>query len=435
MARGSVTKRCPCTLPTGQTCKRPHGTWTVRVDVGIDTEGKRKQIRRSGFATRADAETEMRAILSGLDAGTWVNDKAITVGQWLERWLGSLADLQPKTLANYRGHVRDVWEPELGRLPLRDLRRHHVEDVLGRLGGPVEYQGRGRKVARRSPATIDGYRRTLRAALTDARTHGLVAINVAEGKMRAIPRHDPDPIEAWEPEQTARFLEEASTHPLSAALELAVYTGLRRGEIAGLRWRDVERDGTALTVNQTFVEVSRNQLTDEQRRCPWCRNEHRGLLRKSPKSRKGRRVVPLVDAAQVALGLHRQGQDAARAAGDWDDHDGLVFTDPVRPGWPLRPSVLTDAHHELVAAAGLPRARLHDLRHGTASVLLANGVPLEVTAMILGHDPEVTRRVYAHLLQGEASRQVGEAMQLVTRHRRAHSVPTTDASEGCNGAE
>jgi integrase len=433
MARGSVAKRCPCKLPKGQACRRPHGTWTVRVDVG-GRPGSRRQIRRSGFASRNEAEAELSAILTGVDSGAWVDDRGMTLAQWLTQWLTSLRDLEPKTLANYAGHVTDVWEPELGVVLLRDLRRHHVEAVLTKLGEPTGRPqlgvGRGRRVDVRAPATIEGYRRTLRAALTEAKIHGLITVNVAEGRMRSIPQRRPAPPTTWEPEQTARFLEAASAHPLSVAYELAAYTGMRRGELCGLRWCDIEADSTALTIRQTYQEVARRRIPDTERVCLYCGREHRGLYRKAPKSLRGHRVIPLVQPAQVALALHREAQRAERrSTSDWDDHGGLVLTDPRQPGWPLRPSALTKAHHQMAAAAGLPAARLHDVRHATASLLVSSGVPIEVVAKVLGHDPEVTRRTYAHLLRGETARQMDEAMMLVSRHRRAHSVPTQSASD------
>lgn len=178
MARGSVSKRCPCGLvksDTGRwvackvdhtalrgpcacgivtdangrrlTCKRQHGSWMVRADVGSDADGNRQQIRRSGFASRDEAQAELTAILAGLDSGQWSNDQGVTVGQWLTRWITGLRDVKPTTAAGYRRHVEDVWSPRLGRTLLRDLRRRHVEDVLADLGDG------------RSPRTIDSYRR------------------------------------------------------------------------------------------------------------------------------------------------------------------------------------------------------------------------------------------------------------------------------------
>ena len=424
MARGSVSKRCTCKLPDGQPCRKPHGTWTVRVDVGIDSTGRRRQIRRSGFTTRAEAQTELTAILAGLDSGTWTNDQGVTTGEWLTRWLAGLRDVKPTTVAGYRRHIEDVWVPELGRVMLRDLRRRHVEDVLAALGDG------------RSPRTVDSYRRTLRAALSEAQIHGLIAANPAQGRMRSIGRlADAEERRVWEPDEVGRFLAgversaDASLRRLANAYDLLVHTGMRRADLCGLRWTDVEPDGAGLTISQTIVQLARSDIPEDRRACPVCGREHVGLLFDSPKSARGRRFVPLVEAAQLALGLQREAQRAEReAAGDdWDEH-GLVFTHALHGGWPLPPDDLSRGIQALADELGLPRIRLHDLRHVAASVLISGGVPIEVVAKILGHDPQVTRSTYGHLMRGEAARQMGEAMQVVSLHRRAHSVPTRPVS-------
>ena len=221
MARGSVTKTCPHGV-TGTAnrpaCRVKHGSWGYVIPVGKNpATGRPVQKRRRGFTTRDEAEQAMTAELASLDAGTWVDDQGVTVADWLDQWLGivTAAGLSPKTLANYRGHVRDVWKPTVGDVRLRDLRRHHVETVL-------------RPYAGRAASTIDGYRRTIRAALTEARAHQLVVVNVAEGRMRAIPASDRAQVVVWEPEQTAAFLVLARSHRTLAALfEVAAHTGMR----------------------------------------------------------------------------------------------------------------------------------------------------------------------------------------------------------------
>ncbi len=198
----------------------------------------------------------------------------------MDTWLLEIADKRAvKTLANYRGHVRDVWRPKLGHLRLRDIRRHHIERVLSELAAPVvatKTAGHtGRRVTRRSPTTIDGYRRTIRAALSTAKRRGLLAINPAEGRMDSIAERPPSDLRIWEPEETARFLEHVAGDRLAALYELAAYAGLRRAELCGLRWTDLDADGTGLTVRQTIVEVASKDLRPGDRGCPVCGREHR----------------------------------------------------------------------------------------------------------------------------------------------------------------
>ena len=272
---------------------------------------------------------------------------------------------------------------------------------------------------------MDGYRRTIRAALSAAQRRELIGVNVAAGRMDSIPRPDADPDDdptVWQPEETARFLEHVYDDRLSALYELAAYAGLRRAELCGLRWSDIDPDGAGITIRQTIVSVSRSQVTAAQAACPVCGAEHVGRLVKPPKSRKGRRWVPMAAHAQAALARHRAAQQAEREffGVDYDDHD-LVFCRP--DGLPLRPDRVTVAFERHVAACGLPVVRLHDTRHGACSLMLAGGVPIEIVQMILGHStPEITRRVYAHLMRKNAAEQVEKATDLLTRHRPRRDV-------------
>jgi integrase len=131
--------------------------------------------------------------------------------------------------------------------------------------------------------------------------------------MDSIPeRNDTDDLTIWQPEETARFLDHSATDRLSALYELAAYAGLRRAELCGMRWSDLDDDGAGLTVRQTIVEISRSQATPARAACPVCRAIHLGCLFKMPKSRAGRRWVPLALPAQKALTRHRASQRAER---------------------------------------------------------------------------------------------------------------------------
>jgi integrase len=433
--RGSVYKRCQCRTADGKrlkSCRKQHGSWAYTIDAGKDTAtGKRKQITRSRFPTKDKAQEEMTQELAALNAGTWTDDQGMTLATWLGIWQAeqSARGRSPKTLAAYRAHIRDVWIPRLGAVRLRDLRRGDVERVLADLNKPRS-DGRpagnsGTYVTQRRPGTVDAYRRTLRAALSVAHRRGLIAMNHAEGTMDAIPerhRGEEPELVVWEPEETARFLEHVSDDRLAALYELAAYAGMRRAELCGLRWSDIDQDGASLTVRQTIVELTRQQARPGDLVCPVCHQEHVGRVLKPPKSRKGRRWIPLAPPAQAGLAAHRELQQAERDdfATDYDDH-GLVFC--LIDGKPLRPPTVTKAFKEHVKACRLPVIRLHDMRHGACSLLLAGGVPIEIVQMILGHaTPDITRRVYAHVMKKTTAALVETATRLLTRHRREQSL-------------
>ena len=430
-ARGSVFKRCQCRDAHGRqvkSCCKDHGSWALKIDSGPDpTTGRRNQIHRSGFRSKSEALTAMTQVLNDLHRGTWVDDQSMTLGEWLTTWLAENSTRRAvKTMANYRGHVRDVWRPRLGHLRLRDLRRHHIEKALAELAEPVAWVvtagNAGRRIERRTASTIEGYRRTVRAALSAAQRRGLIASNPAQGRMDSIPEAVQVEITIWQPEQTAQFLEHVADDRFSALYELAAYAGMRRAELCGLRWSDLDADGGGLTVRQSIVEVASKDLRPADRVCSVCDGEHKGLLIKGPKSRAGTRWIPLVGVAQVALAARRAAVEVEREAcgAGYRDHDlGFSQVD----GSPLRPSTVTASFEAHVKACGLPAIRLHDTRHGACSLLLADGVPIEVVQMILGHSsPAVTRKVYAHVMKASTAAQVEAASDLITRHRRDQSV-------------
>jgi integrase len=427
--RGSVYKRCQCRDANGKrvkSCRKAHGSWAFTIDAGIDAvTGKRKQIVRSGFRTRDEAEEEMAGLITAVNAGTWTDDQGVTLGAFLDQWLDEQAARggSPKTLAGYRSHVERVWKPRLGKIRLRDLRREHVEKVLAELAMPQDGErapgNSGSFVKKREAGTIDSYRRTLRAALSVAVRRGRIPINHAQGRMEAIPQRKPrEAGRIWEPDETARFLEHVADDRLAALYELAAYAGLRRAELCGARWSDLDDDEGGITIRQTCVELTRNQAERrEDLICRTCGRVHVGRILKAPKTNQSWRWVPLSAPAQASLAAHRTAQEAEREmfGTDYDDHD-LIFCLP--DGLPLRPKMVTDAFAAHADACKLPAIRLHDMRHGACSLLLAGGVPIEVVQMILGHaSPEVTRRIYAHLMKKITAEQVEQATRLLTRHR------------------
>jgi integrase len=490
MARGSVTKRCQCRDASGgkvSDCRKDHGSWSFTVDTGRDeATRKRKQTTRSGFSTKREAEDAMVKLLADVNAGTWSDDHGTLVSEWLTSWLDDLAQqvragsLSVKTFSSYKLHVRTVWIPRLGHLRLRDLRRHHIEKVLRDLAKaePARRPGRGpapksvrcgktnkagapcgnwaargdavcaphggtskaapvdrpagnvgRRVEKRSASTVNGYRRTLRSALSAAQRRGLITLNPAMGRMDSIPAAEHHEATIWEPEQTARFLEHVGTDRLAALYEIAAYAGLRRAELCGMRWSDIDDDGAGLLIRQTLIEVSKGDLDPEDRVCPVCGADHGGRVFKTPKSRAGRRWVPLVGPAQAALAAHRIQQNAEREpfGQDYANHD-LIFCEV--DGNPIRPGSVSAAFDDHADACGLPRIRLHDTRHGAASLLLSGGVPIEVVQMILGHStPAVTRQIYAHVMKKATAAQVEAASEALTRYRREQSVSNAGRSD------
>jgi len=221
----------------------------------------------------------------------------------------------------------------------------------------------------------------VRKALADAVDAGLIARNPADRAKPPRPQTQAGELRYWTPAELRRFLELCEGHRLEAAFHLLAMTGARRGEIAGLRWVDVDLDSARITIRQALLAVGSEVYVS------------------SPKSYRGR-TVDLDQGTVKQLVAHRERQlrDKVAFYGDWED-SGYVFT--KRDGSPLNPRTLSQAFVWLVENSDLPRIRLHDLRHTHASIAVKAGVPIGVVSERLGHaSPEFTLHRYSHVMPG-----------------------------------
>lgn len=396
-------------------CRERHGSWWWRADAGRDpVTGKRLQRTGSGYATRTEAQDELTEFLGRLASGTVTSDRGLTVARWLETWLAEgKARWEVKTYSAYASDVHGHLIPLIGHIRLRDLRRAHVESMLTLLGDPASKASAG---VQRAPRTLDRIRRTLRAALGVAVRRSMIATNPAEGRMESIPKRGSKTSASWwQPEQLLVFLQHVQSDALVALWTIAALAGLRRSELCGLRWVDLDLDADqpGLTVRQRVVEINGD------RPCPRCAKGHPGReIRGGAKTSAGdERWVPLTRDSVDALKAHRARQAARKlAVGEhWADH-GLVFAEMEGDhiGGPRRPETVTDAFQRLSGELKLPRIRLHDMRHGAVSLLAAAGLPLELIALIVGHSSaDVTRVVYTHGIKSQLSAAAESAATLV----------------------
>jgi integrase len=201
--------------------------------------------------------------------------------------------------------------------------------------------------------------------------------------MRSPHRGAPPPeLQVWTPEQLRTFLGHARQDRLYPLWLLVATTGMRRAELAGLRWVDIDLDAARLSPRRPRVVV--NYVVHES----------------EPKTRMGKRSLALDPATLTALQEHkgRQEQERAEVGSAWRD-SGLVFTRP--DGSPIHPDLITDWFRRLARGAGLPPIRLHDVRHSYATAALAAGIPAKVISERLGHATiAITLDVYSHVIPG-----------------------------------
>lgn len=341
-------------------------TWTYHVNVVVN--GRREQHKRGGFATQADALRAERAKLTELDGGMRLGAARMTLRDYLATWLDRYARngaVKPTSAVTAASYVNVHVVPRLGDVTLRDLSRLHVEQLA------VDLVAAGL-----SPKTVRNVVGTLHKSLGDAVRLGLLPYNCASNV--TLPKYlRPEP-QPWSALEVAQFLAHADTHDerLAAGWWLALTAGLRRGELCGLRWRDVD-----LVAGEVAVRVTRLQ------------NRH-GVFDSTPKSRKSHRVVTLTPGTLDALARLRDLHDDMRATfGAWGHDLVLVAFD----GSPLRPATLTRHWHQAVKAAGMPSMRLHDARHTHGTHLADLGVPVHAIQARLGHaSAATTMQFYVH---------------------------------------
>ena len=283
--------------------------------------------------------------------------------------------MSPKTLLQYTDFVRRGLIPALGSIPLAKLRPQHIQRYYSHALQHGRTDGKGGLSAK----TVLHIHRLLRQALFHAVKWQMMARNPADAVEPPRPqRYDPPMLS---PDMVRRLLSEAGDAPHGDLIHTAVMTGLRKGELLGLRWQDVDLDASLLHVRQS---------------AQWLPGQ--GWSFRQPKTHRSRRPVALAPATVNLLRGHRRRQLEDRVAlGEaYGDHD-LVFATPL--GTPIDTSNLRRAWKSIAKAADVPHLRFHDLRHVHATLMLLGGVHPKVVAERLGHaNVGITLDTYSHVL-------------------------------------
>lgn len=352
--------------------------WLVTVDVGRDpTTGKRRRAYVTA-ATKREAEREETKLRHQAVTGLELEPARLTLAGYLERWLAAVSsNLAPATHLRYEGLVRYQVIPHIGAVPLSKLRPLHVQQLYARLQQTGRADGRGGL----SPRTLLHVHRVLSEALGQAVKWQLVARNVCQAV--EAPQARRTEVRALSPEDARRLLEvaEAEDSTYGDSVILALHTGLRLGELLGLRWEDVDLERGCATVRRTLQYLSGE-----------------GLALREPKTGTSRRTIPLGSTPLEALRRLRRRQLEERLAlgPAYNDH-GMVFADAL--GRPIPPYRVSQWFTGLVRLAGLAPLRFHDLRHAHATLLLTRGIHPKVVSERLGHGSiAITLDTYSHVL-------------------------------------
>lgn len=361
--------------------------WYVVIDVGVDETGRRRQKWHGSFRTRKDAEIARAKLVDDLHTGSYVVPARTTLSEWItDSWLPmTAARVKPSTLHSYRRNLEIHVLPVLGGKTLQ----HITPTMLNALYAQLASDDGARDPL--SAKTISYIHTIIHKALADAVDTDLIARNAADRAKPPRPsRRSSTRIQSWDADELRAFLAHVASARLEAVWRLAAMTGMRRGEVLGLRWADVDLDNARLSVRQTVIAVGYDVVTS------------------TPKSHSAR-VINLDDETVTKLREHRERQDAERV--EWGlDYQEADLVVAKENGEPIHPHVFSQSFERITRNAGLRPIRLHDLRHTHASLALKAGVPVKVVSERLGHEsPAFTLKQYAHVLPGmqaEAARAV-----------------------------
>jgi integrase len=358
-----------------------------------DEDGQRKQ---KNIIVRCKSKQEARRELTRLqrdvDTGCFITPKRLTVGEFLDRWLADYAEpkVSPKTYERYEEIVRVHLKPALGACQLQQLSAADIQRFYRQAREGGRKQGAGGL----SPQTIIHFHRLLREALGWAVKWQLILRNPTDAVVpESVERQEP---RALDPCQVKTLLAAAKDTSMHVPIVLALSTGLRRGELVGLRWEDLDLDAGILMVRRS-MEVTKGSVRA-----------------KAPKTKSGRRRVDLPPVAVEALIKHKARQAERRLLLGPDYHDeGIILAGRTRER--MHPDSLTTMFDRIATKAGLEGVHLHDLRHTHATLLLLDGVHAKIVSERLGHaNIGITLDTYSHVLpgmQGEAARKIDAALR------------------------
>jgi integrase len=403
---GSITKH------RGKNGRLTWGYWFVP---GLEESGKRIQITKSGFETRAKAKAALDTLLDEHQTAhpepappvrkQQPAKTAPTVAEYLEDWIRdhAAARCQPKTLERYRDFVRYIVR-ELGGKRLTELSTKLLQEFVNRskiAGGAVtETYPNGKPLSAR---TVRHIASMLYGALADAERFELMPVNPMAGKKIKLPKRTKSQPKVLDPTKLGRLFAAAKGTRLYPFVILAASSGCRRGELLALTWDDLDFDTGAITISKSLEQVKGQPL------------RLKGTKSDEPRS------FEVDDFALDALREHRREQDQDRKTfGRSYQQRNLIFCQPS--GAFYSPDRCGARVKELMVKSGLTGVSLHSLRHSNASVMLSEGVPLPVVSERLGHaDQNITLAVYSHVMPKDrkaASRAFQNALSEVIAEER-----------------
>lgn len=375
MAYGSITQR--------------GDKYRVCFDYGVDREGNRVRKYRT-FDTKRDATRAFNEHKVKMDKGTQIMPSEYTFAQWLDYWYKDiiLPQIEETTAYGYRGMIENYLKPQLGEIRLQKLTARDIQQYYTWLMGEKEL----------SPNTVIKHHNLLTNTLNAAERQEYITKN----PMRAVspPKKRQREAKFYTPEQLGILLDKAVGTRLELPVFICAYLGLRRGELCGLRWSDVDLEHQTITIENTRTQAGKKEIE------------------KGTKTASSTRTLYLPDTLCDMLKAAREHQQACRAEykNAYDDNDYVVV---MEDGRPFRPNYLSELFGKFLADNDLPKIVLHELRHTFASLSNQAGIPAYNIGKAFGHStPATTQKIYTHLLDQTHTQAVEGVAAIADEARR-----------------
>ncbi len=370
----------------GSIRKRPDGRWEGRYTAGRDPETGKTVYKNVLGKTQAEVKVKLKqAIQENTEVDTLKAEK-YTIGQWMDVWFENYAKIKvrPSSHQTYRGYIDNHIKPNIGKIPLGKLTTLELQKFYKKLLSKgrvdrIEAKGQPKGL---SPKTVRNIHQVISSAMDFARSQKLIAINPTDNC--ALPKLEHREMKTLPVEQLVSFLQEAKESGVFEMYYIELATGLRRGELLGLKWEDLDLEQGILRVQRQIARINGE------------------VVEASLKTKNSYRTISL---GEDAVGILKEQRKKC---------GGSEYVFPSPTGGPISPDSVLQMLHRVLKRAGLPKVRFHDLRHTFATVALQNGVDIKTVSGMLGHySAGFTLDTYAHVTtaaQREAAKTMGSVL-------------------------
>ena len=354
----------------GNIRKRKDGRWEGRYTAGRNPETGKPIYKNVLGKTQAEVKAKLKAAIESSASLDMIKAEQYTTGQWMDVWFENCAKIKvrPSSHQTYRGYIDNHIKPNIGNVPLGKLSSLHLQKLYKKLlaGGRVErIEAKGQPKGL-SAKTVRNINQVISSAMDFAKDQKLISSNPTDGC--ALPKLEHKEMKTLPVEQLTSFLREAKESGVFELYYVELATGLRRGELLGLKWADIDLVQGSLRVQRQIARIN-------------------GEVIEAPlKTKNAYRTLPLSADAVGVL------QEQRKKSGN----SPYVFPSPT--GGPISPDSVLHMLHRVLKRAGLSKVRFHDLRHTFATLALQNGVDIKTASGMLGHySAGFTLDTYTHV--------------------------------------